>query len=422
MKVNLLSKMRVSLLIMSALLISNTATSQITPTVAAPTPTALAGNVISLYSNAYTNVGVDTWLTSWSAAGTSTLQIAGNDTRMYTNVNFLGVETTAANLINAKCMTHFNMNMYTPNMTIFRIKLVDFGANGIYQGTPNDDVEAELTFTPTLNGWNTYNIPLSTFASAGLTTRGNIAQMIFSGAPVSTGTFYIDNVYYSKPALAVSNATICSGSAYSITTSGVSSFTVQGNPSGVVTPTANSGYTVVGTNSANCTSTGVLTVNVNPTPAITVTGNQTICLGQSTSLSAAGANTYTWSGGQTTSSVSLSPTITSQYSVSGTSTLGCSGTSTVSLNVQNCTNLSNHLENAGISLYPNPTNGQLKITLNNSDSYLITVVNAIGQVVVSKNAENTAMIDLSTFNDGVYYVSILNAATKTSFNTKVVKQ
>ena len=423
MKVKLLkSKTRVSLLMMIALLIGTTAKSQNTPTVAAPTPTALAANVISLFSNAYTNVGVDTWLTGWSAGGSSTLQIAGNDTRVYTNVNFVGVETTSANLINANCMTHFNIDVYTPNMTIFRIKLVDFGANGIYQGTPNDDVEAELTFTPTLNTWTTYNIPLATFVSGGLLTRGHIAQMIFSGTPVSTGTFYIDNVYYSKPALALSNATICAGQSYTINPSGVNSFTVQGATGGVVNPSANTAYTVVGTNSANCTSTGILNINVNPSPVITVTGNQTICVGESTSLSAAGANTYTWSGGQTTSSVSLSPTATTQYSVSGSNTVGCNSTSTVSLFVQNCTGLSNQFENAGISLYPNPTNGQLKITLNNSDNYLITVSNTMGQVVLSKNAENTAMLDLGQFNTGVYYVSILNTNNKTSFNTKVVKQ
>ncbi|MEN9345745.1 MAG: hypothetical protein RLZZ60_1214, partial [Bacteroidota bacterium] len=39
-----------------------------TPSSAAPTPTSLAANVISLFSNAYTNVNVDTWRTSWSSA------------------------------------------------------------------------------------------------------------------------------------------------------------------------------------------------------------------------------------------------------------------------------------------------------------------------------------------------------------------
>ena len=51
------------------------------PTTAAPTPTAAAADVISMFSNAYTNVGVDTWRTGWSAATLTDIQIAGNDTK-----------------------------------------------------------------------------------------------------------------------------------------------------------------------------------------------------------------------------------------------------------------------------------------------------------------------------------------------------
>ncbi|MEZ4987826.1 MAG: hypothetical protein R2795_22825 [Saprospiraceae bacterium] len=61
------------------------------PTVAAPTPHCNQADVISLFSDAYTDVAVDTWLTGWSgASGGGIVPIAGNDTRLYTNVDFLG--------------------------------------------------------------------------------------------------------------------------------------------------------------------------------------------------------------------------------------------------------------------------------------------------------------------------------------------
>ena len=161
-----------------------------TPLTAAPTPIVPAQNVISMFSNVYTNVGVDTWLTSWSAGSLSNIQIVGNDTKKYTNVNFVGIETTGVNLINATSMDHFHVDAWTPNMTVFRIKLVDFGANGIYGG----GVEHELSFTPTQNGWNSYDISLTDFTA--LTTKNHIAQLIFSGTPVGTGIVYIDNVYF----------------------------------------------------------------------------------------------------------------------------------------------------------------------------------------------------------------------------------
>ncbi|MGO4904815.1 T9SS type A sorting domain-containing protein [Flavobacterium sp. W20_MBD1_R3] len=161
------------------------------PTVAAPTPTTAVANVLSLFSNAYTNVPVTTWRTDWSLRSTLTdIQIAGNDTKKYTNLGYFGVDVTGT--IDATQMLYFHIDVWTPDLTAFKVKLVDFGANGVYQG--GDDVEFEVTRTPTLSGWNSFDIPLSEFS--GLTTKGHIAQLVLSGEPA--GTVYVDNVYFSK--------------------------------------------------------------------------------------------------------------------------------------------------------------------------------------------------------------------------------
>ncbi len=173
------------------------------PTVAAPTPTKAANQVISMFSNAYTNVTVDTWRTSWSNATLTDLQIVGNDTKKYSALDFVGIETVV-NQINADTMQNFNIDVWTANVTTFKIKLVDFGANAAFGG--GDDKEHELSFTPTLNQWNTFSIPLSNFTN--LTTRGHIAQLIFVGLPTGTGTVFIDNVYFSKSAPVVTAPTV----------------------------------------------------------------------------------------------------------------------------------------------------------------------------------------------------------------------
>ena len=148
-----------------------------------------------MFSNAYTNVGVDTWKTDWSAAMLEDIQIQGNDTKKYTGLDFVGIETTGVNLIDASSMTHFHIDIWTPNMTTFRIKWVDFGANGIFQG--GDDSEHELIFAnPTQGQWVSYNIPLSDFT--GLNSTANSAQLIFSGLPAGGGTLFVDNVYFYK--------------------------------------------------------------------------------------------------------------------------------------------------------------------------------------------------------------------------------
>ena len=171
------------------------------PTVAAPTPTALAANVISMFSNAYTNVTVNTWRTDWSAGILTDMQVAGNDVKKYSSLDFIGVEAVGANVINASTMEHFNIDVWTPNVTTFKIKLVDFGADGAYAG--GDDKEHELSFTPTDEVWNTYKIALSDFT--GLTTKSHIAQIIFVGVPTGTGVVYIDNVYFSKEPTSINN-------------------------------------------------------------------------------------------------------------------------------------------------------------------------------------------------------------------------
>lgn len=164
------------------------------PTAAAPTPTKPAADVISMFSNAYNNVTVDTWRTGWSSATLTDLQIVGNDTKKYSSLDFVGIETVGPNLINASSMLYFHVDAWTANMTTFRVKLVDFGADAAFGG--GDDKEHELSFTPTLNSWNGLEIPLSDFT--GLTTKSHIAQLIFSGAPAGSGIVYIDNVYFHK--------------------------------------------------------------------------------------------------------------------------------------------------------------------------------------------------------------------------------
>ena len=92
-------------------------------------------------------------------------------------------------------MTHFHLDMWTPNMTTFRIKLVDFGPDGLFDG--GDDSEHELVFdNPAQGEWVSLDLPLSNFA--GLTNRTSMAQMILSGLPTGGGTVYVDNVYFHK--------------------------------------------------------------------------------------------------------------------------------------------------------------------------------------------------------------------------------
>ena len=162
------------------------------PTVAAPTPTRDASKVISLFSDAYSNVAVDTWRTPWSSAELEDVEIAGNPTKKYSNLDFVGIETVA-NQIDISAMTHVHMDIWSPDFTLFGVKLVDFGADGAFGG--GDDVEHQVDIDmPAQGQWVSLDIPLSNFV--GLTTRQNLAQYILVGRPVGANTVFVDNFYF----------------------------------------------------------------------------------------------------------------------------------------------------------------------------------------------------------------------------------
>ncbi|MFM7006906.1 MAG: T9SS type A sorting domain-containing protein [Flavobacteriales bacterium] len=162
------------------------------PMTPAPTPTYPAAAVISLFSNPYTNVAVDTWQAPWSSAQLTDLQIQGNDTKRYSAMNFTGIETLGANQLDLSNMTHLRLDYWTANMNPFKVKLVDFGNDGQYAG--GDDSESELSFQPIAQSWNTLEIPLSQFIN--LNSLGHFSQLLLSGEPIGTGVVFIDNVLF----------------------------------------------------------------------------------------------------------------------------------------------------------------------------------------------------------------------------------
>jgi hypothetical protein len=152
------------------------------------------------------------------------------------------------------------------------------------------------------------------------------------------------------------SASVCSGSPINVT------FTVSGAAPGatfqwikrpgataIVAATGNT-YTTgtagtyaciinPGLSSVDTLNNVVLTINALPTVTVTSTAtNNTICNGQSTTLTASGASSYSWSpatGLNTTSgaTVTASPTSTTTYTVVGTASNGCTNNASIQINV-----------------------------------------------------------------------------------------
>ena len=157
-------------------------------------PSFTEANVISLFSDIYTDVTVDTWRTDWSNATFEDIDIMDNQVKKYSDLDFLGIETVA-NQIDASAMTHIHLDVWTDNVEEFKVKLVDFGQDGSFGG--GDDTEHELVFDSLISAeWNDLDIALADFS--GLNSRTNLAQYIFAATPSGSTTVYLDNIYFYK--------------------------------------------------------------------------------------------------------------------------------------------------------------------------------------------------------------------------------
>jgi gliding motility-associated-like protein len=212
------------------------------------------------------------------------------------------------------------------------------GGASTYAWSPGTGLSATTGATVTAN-------PVST-------TQYTITGTDTNGC-VNTDTTTVTVV--SNPTVTVNTAIICLGQQTATLTAGGAATYVWSPATGLsgttgtsvtATPAATTVYTITGT-AGTCTAVTTTTVTVNALPAITV-NTATICAGQQTAtLTAGGANTYTWSPATGLSStngspVTATPVTTTSYTVAGTDANGCINlnTTTVTVNALPTVNLS----------------------------------------------------------------------------------
>jgi len=177
--------------------------------VPAPTPTRNAANVISVFSDAYTNIPVDFYNGFFApfqtTLGGANLNVNGNNIIQYTNLNFVATEFKNPTQ-NVSQMTHFHVDIQIQEAIVptdfISIQLGDFGANGAFGG--GDDSSGTVKFLGSAlssNQWISLDIPLASFA---LANRSNMAQIFFISADGTSNntptisTILVDNMYFYK--------------------------------------------------------------------------------------------------------------------------------------------------------------------------------------------------------------------------------
>jgi len=211
-----------------------------------------------------------------------------------------------------------------------------------------------------------------------------------------------------------SSVSACAGQAVTLTASGATSYTWNGaiSPNGVYTytPTQTGAVTLIANTTSLttvCLSTLSAMVAVNPNPTITVAATKTvtICRGLTNTLTAGGAQTYSWSVGTATGNViTVTPSITTTYTVTGLNANGCEGTQQVQVRIASCVGLDEQSKKFALQIFPNPNNG--KFTVRSESELQFQLVNQLGQVVRTGvlNAANQYLAVLTELSAGVYFM------------------
>jgi Secretion system C-terminal sorting domain len=150
---------------------------------------------------------------------------------------------------------------------------------------------------------------------------------------------YKDNTSGSIQADAGEDQIICRGQSVTLTASGGSTYqwsTGSTTQSIEVNPTSTTTYSVTVSEEGKSSDTDGVTVTVNEIPEANAGQDVTINEGESVTLTASGGDTFLWSNGETTQSITVNPTKTTTYSVTVTKG-GCEDIDSVEVLVKSST-------------------------------------------------------------------------------------
>lgn len=176
-------------------------------------------------------------------------------------------------------------------------------------------------------GSNVGSIVVSPTVTTGYTLTG-------TGAGGCTGTTSLTITVVNTPTVTAvsSSSAVCAGASATLSASGASTYswsTGATTQTIVVNPTSSVTYTVNGMVGGGCNSNATVGLLVNPNPTVSIAASQSsVCPGQSSTLTASGASTYSWNTGSTAASITSTPVVPLTYTVTGFNAAGCSHTAT----------------------------------------------------------------------------------------------
>lgn len=151
---------------------------------------------------------------------------------------------------------------------------------------------------------------------------------------------------------------------------------------------------------------------VNPLPTVTTAGSPTVIgknNGTPVTLWAYGAQSYTWSTGQTNSLITIYTNVSTTYTVIGRDSLGCENTSSISVKVYPVHGIQENNEaSIKVLVYPNPVESVFTLEVLEQSVKDFSVYNVSGQLIKSGKIDqkDKVKIDLSDQANGIYFLKL----------------
>jgi len=152
-----------------------------TPEVGAPAPTTAEEDVISIFSDAYTDIEGTNFNPPWGQSTVfSQVSIAGNNTLLYEGLNYQG--TVLGTVQDLSEMGYLHVDFWSPNSSALDVYLISSSTG-----------ERPYAFEIIQEEWVSVEIPLTVFTNQGLSIN-DIKELKFVG----NGNVYLDNLYFYK--------------------------------------------------------------------------------------------------------------------------------------------------------------------------------------------------------------------------------
>jgi hypothetical protein len=252
--------------------------------------------------------------------------------------------------------------------------------------------------------WSNGSVTPNPIVNPQVTTNYSVAGSF--GACTGTAAVVLPVSMIPTITIVSSTNVVCSGNSVSISATGAANYTWSPGltvaSSLTVLPGSTTTFTVRGQNPGCPARNASVTITVLQNPTVIIASSSPVaCVGETVALSVSGANSYLWSNGSTNNLILITPSLSTNYSVSGMASNNCTASATITQVISDCTGIPEQVNDV-LRVFPNPAHGFFNLA--GDEATEVSVVDEQGATVrrLVLNENNGYNVCISDLNEGLY--------------------